>query len=176
MTCSVPAPGQGWGHGGGSGQPFVFEELAPFRRERWQPKEGSPGQRDELSTTRARAVGLQAGNENIGARSKCQGSAPRKRQAGLHERVCRGTARGEKGAVGRGGRHRPRRGETTGRDTRSGLASRKPLARASGNFPHSKDALMFGGRERSGIAELKSRFHAKKSSVDTAAISSWNGG
>lgn len=60
--------------------------------------------------------------------------------------------------------------------TRSGLASRKPLARASGNFPHSKDALMFGGRERSGIAELKSRFHAKTSSVDTAAINSWNGG
>lgn len=92
--------------------------------------------------------------------------------------VCRGTARGEKGAVGRwaGGRHRPRCGETTGRDTRSGLASRKPLARASGNFPHSKDALMFGGRERSGIAELKSRFRAKKSSVDTASINSWNGG
>lgn len=175
MTCSVPAPGQGWGHGGGSGRPFVFEELAPFRRERWQPKEGSPGQRDELCTTRARAVGLQAGNENIGARSKCQGSAPRKRQAGLHERVCRGTARGEKGAVGGGGVTGHGTGKRRG-VTRSGLASRKPLARASGNFPHSKDALMFGGRERSGIAELKSRFHAKKSSVDTAAINSWNGG
>lgn len=73
------------------------------------------------------------------------------------------------------GRHRPGAGKRRGM-TRSGLASRKPLARASGNFSHSKDALMFGGRERSGIAELKSRFHAKKSSVDTAAINSWNGG
>lgn len=87
-----------------------------------------------------------------------------------------GRPEGRKALWAGGGRHRPRRGETTGRDTRSGLASRKPLARASGNFPHSKDALMFGGRERSGIAELKSRFHAKKSSIDTAAINSWNGG
>lgn len=90
--------------------------------------------------------------------------------------VPRDGQRGDRRCGQGGGRHRPRRGETTGRDTRSGLASRKPLARASGNFPHSKDALMFGGRERSGIAELKSRFHAKKSSVDTAAINSWNGG
>lgn len=90
--------------------------------------------------------------------------------------VPRDGQRGERRCGQAGGCHRPWRGEMTGRDTRSGLASRKPLARASGNFPHSKDALMFGGRERSGIAELKSRFHAKKSSVDTAAISSWNGG
>lgn len=66
--------------------------------------------------------------------------------------VPRDGQRGER-RCGQAGRcHRPRRGETTGRDTRSGLASRKPLARASGNFTHSKDALMFGGRERSGIA------------------------
>lgn len=102
------------------------------------------------------------------------------------KRASKETSRTPRASVPRDGQRGERRcgrGGVTGHGagkrrgvTRSGLASRKPLARASGNFPHSKDALMFGGRERSGIAELKSRFHAKKSSVDTAAIGSWNGG